>query len=458
MDKRSSDVIIIGGGLTGLATAFFLKKSGKTVTVIEKNDRLGGSIKTIEENGFLYECGPNTGTVSTIEMQQLLNAIADDCKPIYANRAAAKRYILKNRVWEALPSGLLSAIKTPLFKKQDKLKVLSEPFRKKGTNPDETVAELVRRRLGNSFLDYAVNPFISGIYAGDPEKLVTKYALQKLYDLEQEYGSFIRGSIKKKKAAKRNNIEQPSKKVFSTEKGLGGIIESLASYIGDENIYINAKNVSISPSAEKVIVELESGDKKQTITAKNLVTAVPAYSIPELMPFINEAAQLAIKQLHYAAVTEVILGWNKWEGKTLDGFGILIPKKEERSVLGILFISSIFEGRCPEGGALMTAFMGGENRPYISGFIDEQITKTLSYDIPDMMGINEFNPDLLRIIRHKKAIPQYYADTKERLEAIEQIEKKYSNITIGGNLINGIGMHDRVKQAHTIAEKISNKK
>jgi len=454
MNRITADVVVIGGGLTGLASAFFLKQAGKSVVLLEEKNRLGGAINTVSENGFMYECGPNTGTVSSLEMQELLDSVSDICKPLYASRAAAKRYILKNRKWQALPSGLMSGISTPLFKFPDKLRILGEPFRKAGTDPHETVADLVRRRMGKSFLDYAVNPFISGIYAGNPEKLVTKYALRRLYDIEQKYGSFIRGSVKKAKADKKANIEKPSKLVFSTEHGLGGLIDAVAEKIGRKDIITSAKNIAVQPLETGFSTKYFINGEAFEVSSSKVLTATPSTSLPSILRFAKDEHLADLNNLHYAQVAEIIMGWNNWDGMELDGFGGLIPQKEERSLLGVLFMSSIFSGRCPQGGALLTGFLGGDIHPEWAEIRDEDVYRLMTYEMPVLMGLKEFKPDFFKIIRHQRAIPQYFANTKERIEAVEELQKEYPGLIIGGNLKDGIGMHDRVKQAKELSRSV----
>jgi protoporphyrinogen/coproporphyrinogen III oxidase len=195
---RNTTVVIIGGGLTGLTLAYYLKKSGMVPMVIEKEDRAGGVIRTYREMGFTYESGPNTGVLGNMEVMDLFSDLGGGCELEVANPQAKRRLIWKGGRWHHLPSGLKEAIQTPLFTVGDKLRILGEPFRRRGKDPMESVGSLVKRRMGNSFLDYAVDPFISGIYAGDPDRLVTQYALPKLYRLEQAHGSFIGGAIKKR--------------------------------------------------------------------------------------------------------------------------------------------------------------------------------------------------------------------------------------------------------------------
>jgi oxygen-dependent protoporphyrinogen oxidase len=189
------DIVIIGAGLTGLTLAYYLKKQGKDVLIIEKSDKAGGVINTENENGFVFETGPNTGVVGNPEVAELFEELEGLCEFEAADPSAKRRLIWKKGKWNALPSGFISAATTPLFTIKDKFKVLGEPFRKKGTNPEENLADMVKRRLGDSFLNYAIDPFISGIYAGNPSYLIPKYALPKLFSLEKYYVSFIKGAM-----------------------------------------------------------------------------------------------------------------------------------------------------------------------------------------------------------------------------------------------------------------------
>lgn len=212
MEPLTTDILIIGAGLTGLTTAFHLTRAGKQVHILERADRVGGQIHTFHENGFVFESGPNTGVVSYPEVAELFAALSPACQLETAHDEAKRRLIWKGDSFRELPSGLLSAVTTPLFSFSDKFRILGEPFRAKGTNPDESVGELAARRLGKSFLDYAVDPFLSGVYAGDPLTLVTRYALPKLYNLEQQYGGFIRGTIAKARLPKTDRDRLATKK------------------------------------------------------------------------------------------------------------------------------------------------------------------------------------------------------------------------------------------------------
>lgn len=451
-DKK--DVIIIGAGLTGLTIGFYLKKAGKDILVIEKDNRPGGVINSTREDGFILENGPNTGVLSTPELVALFDDLKGKCEPEIADESAGKRYIMKNGRWQALPSGLVSAIGTPLFALSDKFRILGEPFRKPGTDPDESVAGLVRRRMGKSFLDYAVNPFISGVYAGDPEKLVTRYALPKLYNLEQNYGSFIHGTIAKRKEKKSDLEKRATRKVFSVKGGLRNLTGALAGEIGKENILTCKSKTVISPVNGGYNVAAEDkGGKKIEFTASRVITTTGGYTLPEMLPFVPAATIRNISNLYYAAVVQVSAGYTKWKGMKLDAFGGLVPAVEKRKILGILFPSAIFSGRAPEGGAALSIFLGGVRNPEIIKMDDNEIKSLVLSEI-DSSLFNSDHPDVIRINRYFHAIPQYELSSGERFSAIDEIQRDHPGLILAGNIRDGIGMADRVKQARRIADSI----
>jgi len=440
------NIAIIGAGLTGLTTAFYLKKHGFDVTLYEKNSHCGGVIQTHREKGFIYESGPNTGVLGNPEIVELFEDLGISDLIDIADNKAKKRLILKNEKWHALPSGPISAITTPLFKFTDKLGVLFEPFKKKGNNPHETLADLVRRRLGKSFLNYAIDPFIGGIYAGDPEKIIPKYALPKLYNLEQNYGSFIKGAIAKKKEHKTEREKKATKDVFSVKGGLSVLINELVKAIGIENIFIGTDNIDIKKEDDSYVVNNDVYDY--------VVTTCNSNPLPTLLPFVNKELINNITNVNYAAVAQVIMGYENWDGKDIMAFGGLIPSKEKKNTLGILFTSSFFKNRAPKDGVLLSIFMGGTRNKHIFNLSEEELIKLANKDVLNLLKPKDAKLSVVNIFKHEYAIPQYELSSKERFEAIESIEKQHKGLIIGGNIINGIGMADRVKQAKIIADRI----
>lgn len=448
--KQQHEIVVIGAGLTGLSTAFHLHRQGRDVVILEKADRVGGQIHTYHENGFTFESGPNTGVVSFPEVAELFQMLEGSCQLEIARESSKRRLIWKGNRFHELPCSPVSAITTPLFRLSDKFRILGEPWRKKGTDPDEPVGALAARRLGKSFYEYAVDPFVSGVYAGDPMKLTTRYALPKLYNLEANYGSFIRGAIAKAKEPKTDRDRLATKKVFSAVGGLQRLVEALSK---DLRIITGANNLKVMPTADGQWSCTYNGTEE--IVCRKVVTTVGAYALPALLPFIPEAQMQKMSSLFYAPIIQVILGVKNARGLDFPAFGGLVPSKEQKRVLGILFPSSCFEQRCPDGGALYSYFIGGaRHTDYLQKSDDEIREITLEAFHSMLKYPADMQPDLLRIFRHEHAIPQYWSDSGERFATIEALQQQYPGLILAGNMRDGIGMGNRIHQGATIANSI----
>ncbi|MFT3740049.1 MAG: protoporphyrinogen oxidase [Breznakibacter sp.] len=459
MPPKERKAIIIGAGLTGLTTAFYLKKQGFDVSVLDILPQAGGVIQTHREKGFVFESGPNTGVLGNPETVELFRELEGLCELETANPAAKSRWIWKGKQWEPLPSGLWEYVRTPLFAAKDKLRLFAEPWQKKGTDPNETLDRLVLRRLGKSFLDYAVDPFVAGVYAGDAGYLVPRFALPKLYNLEQNHGSFIRGAIARHKQPKSERDKLATREVFSAKNGLGSLIGAMVERIGKDNLVLGCHGISVDCAANtdgslRYIVKGHGNGLPIHIDAPWLVTTSGAHSLPDLLPFTDPMLLQPFDELVYAKVVQVILGFEHWQGIPINAFGGLVPSREKRDILGALFTSSFFENRAPKGGALLSVFLGGMRQPAIFGMTDEAIMQLVEKELTDMLDIPCFNPSVARIFRYHHAIPQYGASTEQRLLAVSAIENNYPGLVIGGNLRDGIGMADRIKQGRNIAEDL----
>ena len=445
--------------MTGLTVGYTLARRGRQVTVLERMDVAGGQIQTHSEQGFVFESGPNTGTVSNPEVAELMADLektsGGKCRLETAPDASKRRLIWKGDRFHDLPSGPVSAVTTPLFTLADKFRILGEPWRKRGSDPDESVGSLARRRLGKSFVDYAVDPFLSGVYAGNPDTLITRYALPKLYRLEQDYGSFIRGSIAKMKEPKSDRDRLATKKVFSAVGGLGRITHAMADYLG-EALLTGVQEARVHPAEGGWQVSyINKVGESQTIDCRQVVTTCGAYSLPELLPFVDAGTMRRLNNLNYAPVVEISVGVRDTLGGDYQAFGGLVPSCENQQVLGILYPSACFSGRALEGGALFSYFLGGVRHAELLKQSDDKLTALVEQYFHSMLKFPEqVKPDLIRIFRHQRAIPQYEISSGERFEAIGKLQRTYSGLTIAGNLRDGIGMAHRIKQAVDTANDI----
>jgi len=454
-----ADVVVVGAGLTGLTTAHYLNKSGVDFLIIEKNDVAGGAIQTEMAGEFTYEKGPSTGVMSNETVQELFNDLSAFCTLERAADSVNKRYVLKSGSWHALPSGLMTGIATPLFTLKDKLRLLGEPFRKAGTDPNETLAQLVKRRMGDSFLDYAIDPFILGVYAGDPNLLVPRFALPKLYNLEQKYGSFMGGAIKmgreKRCDANQKKEKKSGNRIFSVRGGLSQLIAALVKSIGEERLIPGIRDLVVVPDGDGYLVEgLRRDGLPVTVKAKKVISTVGAHELSALLPFVPNDQISRITNLLYARVVQVAIGFSRWDGLPLDAFGGLIPFSEKRDILGVLFPSAFLSQRAPQGGAMLSVFMGGVRRPDIFDQTDSQIREMVEREVCDLMQLKNFNPTVFKIFRYREAIPQYGADCESRFSVVEKLQRDYPGLIIGGNLRNGIGMADRILQGKTMATSV----
>jgi oxygen-dependent protoporphyrinogen oxidase len=452
--EKTVEAAVIGAGLTGLTTAFYLNRNKKDFIVLEEKDKPGGVIRTGHENGFVYEEGPNTGVIGNPDVVELFEDLDGLCRLENVSDKAKKRYILKNGKWEAMPMGLWDAINTPLFTFRDKVRILGEPFRAPGKDPDEPLSAMVKRRMGQSFLDYAIDPFILGVYSGDPSKLITKYAFPKLYNLEQNYGSFIGGSVKKSFIKKDDREKKATRKVFSVYGGLSNLVDALYESSGKERFLFNVKNTEIRAGAGHFVLTGTQNNEKFRIVAKKVITTTGSHALRPLLPFAENELLQDIEKLKYARVIQVVLGFNKWNGIPLDGFGGLIPFREKRDILGVLFLSTLMSDRAPADGALCSVFVGGIRRDELVDKSDDEVEEIVTREFSDLMGLKTFNPALLKINRYKFAIPQYGIESSRKLMAIEKIETIYKGLILGGNIRDGIGMADRIKQGKLLANNI----
>lgn len=254
-------VIVIGAGISGLTTAYLLKKNGLDVTMLEAESEVGGTMKSKRIDEYLVEYGPNSALETTPLFKVIVEDLGISNQMVYANESSNKRYILKDGKLHLIPMKPQEFFKSRLWSLSGKLRVLLEPFHGRAKE-EETVAQFVRRRLGKEFLDYTINPFVAGVYAGDPEKLSVRSAFPRLYALEEKYGGLIIGTIRgAKERKKRAEQSKVSAKMFSFTDGMGALPKALTQFLG-ESVILNAKVKSIKKD-EKFIVEFESKGKTE---------------------------------------------------------------------------------------------------------------------------------------------------------------------------------------------------
>ena len=461
MNQQSQpQVAIIGAGITGLSVAAQLEQAGIPFVILEREHRVGGQICTRSDKGYTFEIGPNTGALSTPEVAELFEYASPLAVLETAQKEAAHRWIWKGDRFHPIPSGPVGGLLTPLFSLKDKFRILLEPFRKKGTDPHESVGDLASRRLGRSFVDYAVDPFIGGIYAGDPFRLATRFALPKLYHLEQEYGSFIKGAIKKAKLPKSDRDRKATKEVFSAQGGLENLVSALVTKVSRSGTILTGvdkiKTSYISPNAWDITYE--TGGVSTDVRISHVISTVRADLLEEILPREVSSSLLPISSLEYAPITEIAVGFDHLPGVKRNAFGGLVPSREKRKILGILFPSSCFRGRVPyDDSALFTIFMEGiRNAEEFRGLSETEIVRIGLGELYDMMKIpKDMEPSLVHVSRYEKAIPQYTASSEQRLERMRELEGAYVGLHLAGGLSEGIGLAHRITQGTNLGKAVA---
>ncbi len=432
-------ICIIGAGITGLATAWQLKQTGHEVTVLEAADSVGGAMRSVQRDGYLAEEGPNSIQLGSAEIEAFFNSIPGLSEQIIeAEPAANKRYIVRGGQAHAVPMNPLQAITTPLWSFAAKLRVLKEPFIKaRQDDREESVANFVRRRLGPELYDYAINPLVGGIYAGDPEKLSLRYGFPKLYALEQAHGGLIRGALAKLKAAKQATGPKVRKRIISFKDGIDSLPHTIAQNLGDD-VHCAVSIHSIQQDGSQWELAWNNAPAK---SFDQLIVTTPAHKLQSL-PFADEvkSAFEPLQGIDYPPVSVLSLGFNKSDiAHPLDGFGALVPECEQRTILGALFPSSVFTGRAPEGEALLTVFIGGERQPEYATADTEQVLKTVLPELKELLGVSG-QPTFVHHKHWSQAIPQYKLGYGTTLETIDQIETQHPGLKLAGNYRTGISL------------------
>ncbi|MCK5408015.1 MAG: protoporphyrinogen oxidase, partial [Candidatus Krumholzibacteria bacterium] len=357
-------VAVVGAGISGLATAYWLKNNDRDVTVFESAHRVGGTIVTEESDGFLLDLGPNSALETTQALKDLIRHLGIEDRRAYANEASNNRYVLKRGQLQALPMSPPAFLKTRLFSTRAKFRLLKEPFVAPTDGSDISLADLVRYRLGNEILDYAITPFVAGVYAGDPENLSAPAAFPKLYALEQKYGSFIKGAIKgARERKKRGEVAKDRAKLFSFSNGMEILPRALESALG-ENIRLNASISQVEKKEHQLDLHVAEEGKERVESFDQVVLSVPTDSLAGILKNVAPGLSERVGAVLYPPVAVIFTGFKtEHVARELDGFGFLVPSVERRKILGSIWNSTIFPGRAPEGYVALTTFVGGTRRP-----------------------------------------------------------------------------------------------
>ena len=429
---------VVGGGIAGLVAARAFAARGEDVQLLESSDRVGGVIRTVRREGFLLELGPNT-VRPTVELMDLIRELGLEGEMLLSD-PHAPRYLAWHGKLHALPSSPGSLFSTPLLSTGGKLRLFAEPFVRRRREPgEETVRDFFSRRVGPQIAERFVAPFISGIFAGDPQRLSAEAAFPSLVRGEREHGSIVGWAIKGRKSRPKG---PGVKGLLSFREGLETLPRAIAAGLGNR-VETSAGVRSVAPAGGRWTVETERG----TRTMDRVVLACPAGEAARLVQSFAPEAAAALAEIPQPPVAVLHFDWPKSAlPAPLHGFGHLVVRAPGLRVLGAVWSSSLFAGRAPEGRELVTAFAGGTIDPDAARLPDAELAAQAASELRALLRATE-DPRLVSITRWPHAIPQYELGHPARIERLSQAEARWGGLTFLGAYRGGISVGDVVKGA-----------
>jgi len=449
-------VAIIGGGITGLTAAFYLKRKGISVTVYEAGPRVGGVIQSLKKDGYIAEFGPNTILETSPKISQLVNDAGLKSRRRDPDPKAEARYVVRYKRPIAMPSSPIGFLTTDLFTLKAKLAVLREPFvppRRDGV--EESIAEFVVRRFNQEFLDHAIDALVAGIYAGDPRKLSVIHAFPKLKALEDNYGSMIKGQIfGARERKKRGEVAKDRAPKFSFDEGLQVLPDALSGQLGDV-VELNAAVIKLVQSSEGWMVECRQGEVEKRAEHSAVVYAGTAFRLAELKIESSQPLGLSpLSEIRYPPVASVVLGFRREDvAHPCEGFGMLIPKIEGFKILGAIFSSSLFPNRAPAGHLTLTSYVGGERYPELASLPPEKLYELTCEDLRVLLGVKG-KPTFQHCVFYPRAIPQYNVGYGRYRSLMNEAEGKAPGLFLAGHYRDGISLSDSIVSGCNVVERV----
>ena len=419
--------------------------------VLEAGSRPGGVIETAEKDGFRFERGPQS-FLSTEPLLGMIDALGLRDQLLRANPRAPRYILLGGRLVPA-PLAPPSLLGTPLFSAGTKWRLLTEIARhSKPPAGDESIAAFVRRKFGDELLDRLVAPFVSGVYAGDPERLSLRAAFPKIHEFESQYGSVLRGAMKSRPAK-----GMPRAGLCSFRDGMETLPRALGSRLGASLLLetsVTAVRHGKSNGKPSFEVEVQRNNRAETLAASAVVVATPTQVASQILSSVSPAIAPFLSGIEYAPIAVLSAGYRREQlQQSANGFGFLVPRAEGLRVLGTVFNSSLFAGRAPDGMVCFTSFAGGATDPDFCNLSDEQITKTICGEVARVLGITG-EPVLTNLYRHARAIPQYNLGHSEIVKSLEICAAAAPGLFLAGNYLSGPSIGSCIEQAFHTAEAV----
>ncbi len=444
-------IAVLGAGITGLTAAHRLVQRGHRVRLFEVTDRVGGAIRTELVDGWLIEKGPNSLLAGDPALAALIEELGLQSEEISTSPNARNRYILRRGIPLAVPLSPPGLLRTRLFSWGAKVRLLRELLTKpRVRSADVSLEEFARSHFGQEFVDYAVNPFVTGIYAGDPKKLSARYAFPNLWELEQSHGSLLRGQI----AAAKARPPHSKHGIISFRQGLQVLPDALAARLPEGTLSFRARVQVLMPGAPWSVV-WDDGTATKTEAFDAVIAALPAPALAQLrFGALGERPLASLDTIEHPPLSSVFLGYKRNQvAHALDGFGLLIPELERRSILGVLFSSTLFEGRAPAGYVALTVMIGGTRQPGLARMPMNDLVAAIEPDLQRLLRITG-SPVFRRHAFWPRAIPQYNLGYPMHFETMAATQRAHPGFFLGGQARDGIALPACIAAGERLATQI----
>lgn len=465
-------IAIVGGGITGLAAAHYLEQisaqRGARVrySLLEAGDRLGGKILTHHIDGYCVEGGPDCFLTRKPWALELCRELGLEGELIGTNSETQGVYVLDNGRLIPLPEGVMLIVPTefmpfatsPLFSIRGKLRMAMDlVIPPRSEDGDESLANFVRRRLGQEALDKIAEPLLSGIHVSDPERLSLKSTFPRLQKAEQRSGSLIRAMLSAKRRSAAMGSSRNELPMFMTlREGMQTLPDAISKRLDPTCIHTNTRAISIHPDRRQrgtYQIELQSGPP---MSVDGVILTTPASVSRDLLEKLDPVLASQLNQIEFLSTALVVSGFAPHSDlPELDGYGFLIPRTEGRGINACSWPSSKFAHRAPPGHQLYRTFVGGPGREHMAEMGTQALKELVSEELGEIMGIKK-EPEFTQVIRWIKAHPQYSVGHLEWLEGVRSRSRHHPRLYLAGSSYGGVGVPDCVRQAKAAVEQLFN--
>ncbi len=461
MSKESCEIAVIGGGISGLAAAWYLHRGGRDVVLLEKDETVGGCTRTIRQDGFLVEQGPFNVLVRDPSFEALLSDLEDRIEIVEATAGARRRYLYQRGRLVPVPSSPVSLMTTKVISAGAKIRLIGEPiFARRPRLADPTIGDFATRHCGREFAETVVGALVAGIYGGDIDKLSLKACAPTIAEIDRNHRSLLLYglSLPFRKIGKPKKPRRRWRGMVSVVGGLGAVTKALGEEIGG-GVRTLCGVKSIQAGSGGFVVRFEQGGSQEDLHCRRVILATDAARASELLGTADgePARELAslIGEIKSVPLAVLSLGFRRRDvGHDLQGFGFLVPPSEaDFPLMGVLWASSVFPAHAPDDQHLLRIMVGGSRHPDLVGLGDDELSALARRELDGLLQIKG-RPTLQHVRRYRRAIPQYFQGHVDRVRRVRDVQSRIPNLHLVGNYLEGVSLNDCVRLAKKTADQI----